>query len=280
VSVPQTVLLGAIAGLTIFIGLPMGRLRAGSQALRTFLNGASAGILAFLLLEVFQHAFGMVEDALNSARADRGSVGHLVAVAAVFVGGLGVGLLTLLYVGKLWRRPGGKAITGQSLGPGAMAVAEASPMRAPALRLGMSIAIGIGLHNFSEGLAIGQSAASGAVSLAVLLVIGFALHNATEGFGIVGPLTAEGVRPSWGWLGIAGVVGGGPTFLGTLVGSWFSSPVVFVGFLSLAGGAILYVVAEILNAGRRMSWETTLWGVFAGFLLAAATELVLVAAGV
>src|SRR5438270_465323 len=82
-----------------------------------------------------------------------------------------------------------------------------------------------------------------------------------EGFGIVGPLTAEGVRPSWGWLGIAGVVGGGPTFLGTLVGSWFSSPVVFVGFLSLAGGAILYVVAEILNAGRRMSWETTLWGV-------------------
>ena len=81
-------------------------------------------------------------------------------------------------------------------------------------------------------LAIGQSAAGGEVSLAVLLVIGFALHNATEGFGIVGPLAAEGIRPSWGWLGLAGLVGGGPTFLGTVVGSWFSSEVLFVAFLA------------------------------------------------
>src|SRR5207249_2929018 len=82
---------------------------------------------------------------------------------------------------------------------GAMALAEAD-VRSEALRVGMSIAIGIGLHNFSEGLAIGQAATAGEVSLALLLVIGFALHNGTEGFGIVGPLAAAGERASWGWL--------------------------------------------------------------------------------
>ena len=75
-----------------------------------------------------------------------------------------------------------------------MAVAEIglTPDR-EALRLGMTIAAGIGLHNFSEGLAIGQAAKTNEISLAVLLVVGFALHNATEGFGIVGPL-GDGVR--------------------------------------------------------------------------------------
>ena len=140
--------------------------------------------------------------------------------------------------------------------------------------------MGIGLHNFAEGLAIGQAAANSEIALATLLVIGFALHNATEGFGIVGPLAAQGVRPSWGWLALAGVIGGGPTFVGTIVGTAFTSELLSVAFLALAGGAILYVVGEILNSGRRMSWEITMWGVLAGFLLGVATELVLVAAGV
>jgi len=90
-----------------------------------------------------------------------------------------------------------------------MAAAEAAgKVRAPAvpLRLGMVIATGIGLHNFSEGLAIGQAASSGALELATLLIIGFGLHNATEGFGIVGSPAAAGVRPSWGWLGLAGLI--------------------------------------------------------------------------
>src|SRR5206468_11584568 len=103
-----------------------------------------------------------------------------------------------------------------SPGPGAMALTEAHEIRTHALRLGMSIAVGIGLHNFSEGLAIGQAAHAGEISLAVLLVVGFALHNATEGFGIVGPLVAADVRPTWSWLILAGVIGGGPTFLGTI----------------------------------------------------------------
>jgi zinc transporter, ZIP family len=161
-----------------------------------------------------------------------------------------------------------------------MAVTEADALlvRSEALGIGMTIATGIGLHNFSEGLAIGQAASANAISLAVLLIIGFGLHNATEGFGIVGPLVARGIRPTWGRLATAGLIGGGPTFLGTVVGTAFQSPVLFVGCLALAAGAILNVVGELFVAGRRMSWELTLAGMFVGFLAGLATDLVLVAA--
>jgi zinc transporter, ZIP family len=164
-----------------------------------------------------------------------------------------------------------------------MSVAEVTVSRSDAqsaaLRTGMAIAAGIGLHNFSEGLAIGQAATSGELTLAVLLIVGFALHNTTEGFGIVGPLAATGVRASWGWLGLAGLIGGGPTLLGTIVGTSFSSIYLYVGCLALAGGALLYVIGELLPLGRRLSWEVTLWGLLAGFLLGVATELVLAVAG-
>jgi len=263
-STGQTVLLGAIAGLTIFLGLPMGRIRTRSHRTKTFLAGVSAGILVFLFFDILKNA------------VHAGAWGRLTGVGLTFALGLGVGLLGLLYVSRMWRRRSIPA----SLGPGAMAVAEAPDRSREALRVGMSIATGIGLHNFSEGLAIGQAAHTGEVSLALLLVIGFGLHNATEGFGIVGPLAAADVRATWGWLVVAGIVGGGPTFLGTLVGTSISSTYVFVAFLALAAGAILYVVGELFNAGRRMSWEVTLWGVLVGFLVGLATELVVVAAGV
>jgi ZIP family zinc transporter len=281
VSTGQTILLGGLAGVTIFLGLPFARLRVGGRRFKTFLNGLSAGVLVFLLLEIFEHSFGPLETSFVRLTHGASSLGHFLSYAVVFAVGFGTGLLGLVYVGRLWRRKRTSA-TGASLGPGAMAVAEAAapPVRPDSLRLGMAIATGIGLHNFSEGLAIGQSAQQGQISLAVLLVIGFALHNATEGFGIIGPVAAEGVRPSWRWLALAGLIGGGPTFVGTVVGSAFDSELLSVAFLPLAGGAILYVVGEILNSGRKLSWETTLWGVFTGFLLGVATELVLVAAGV
>src|SRR3989475_6055705 len=88
----------------------------------------------------------------------------------------------------------------------------------PARWLAVFIATGIGLHNFSEGLAIGQSAARDEIALAVVLIIGFGLHNATEGFGIVAPLSGEAERPSWAFLGMLGLIGGTPTFFGTVVG--------------------------------------------------------------
>ena len=272
-STAQTILLGAIAGFTIFLGLPVARMRTGAARIRTLLNGLSAGILVFLLVEILAESTHVVEEAMEELADGGGSVSRFVGLATVLVAGLGVGLMGLLYAMLAWRRRDARSRT--SVGPGAMALAETAPARGEALRLALSIAVGIGLHNFSEGLAIGQAANAGDVSLALLLIIGFALHNATEGFGIAGPLAASGVRPSWGWLLLAGVIGGGPTFLGTVVGSAASSPYIYVGFLALAGGAILYVVGELFAAGRRLSWEWTMWGVLLGFLAGFGTELIL-----
>jgi len=267
----QTIALGAVAGFTIFLGLPLGRMKRGSVGFKTFLSGLSAGILVFLLFDVLAHATEPVEEAVVD-----GDWGQLVAVGLVYALGMGLGLLSIPYFFRFTLHRARPA----SLGPGAMAVAEVglTPDR-EALRLGMTIAAGIGLHNFSEGLAIGQAANANEISLAVLLVVGFALHNATEGFGIVGPLAGAGVQAPWRWLLLAGLVAGGPTFVGTLVGTSFSSDYVFVGFLALAAGAILYVVGELFASGRRLSWILTLWGVFAGFLLGLATDLVIEAAG-
>jgi ZIP family zinc transporter len=281
VSISQTILLGAIAGFTIYLGLPLGRVRVASLRTKAFLNAASAGILVFLLFEILAHATEPVEHALEEAAEGEAAWGQFAALGLVYAIGFGAGLLSLLYLTRLWKRPSPPERS--SIGPGAMSVAEAElsqpAAQQAALRTGMGIAAGIGLHNFSEGLAIGQAAQSGAMALAALLIIGFGLHNTTEGFGIVGPLAAAGVRASWGWLGLAGLIGGGPTFLGTIVGTSFSSTYLFVGCLALAAGALLYVIGEILPIGRRLSWEVTLWGLMAGFLLALATELVLEVAG-
>jgi zinc transporter, ZIP family len=235
----------------------------------------------FLLLEILGHAVEPVEEAVKHAAEGSAAWSRFAALGLVFAVGFGVGLLSLLYMGRLWKRSSPAERT--SIGPGAMSVAEADlprpAVQSEALRTGMAIAAGIGLHNFSEGLAIGQSATAGEMTLAALLIVGFAMHNMTEGFGIVGPLAAADVRATWGWLGLAGLIGGGPTLLGTIVGTWFSSTYLFVGCLALAAGALLYVIGEILPVGRRLSWEITLWGLMAGFFLALATELVLAVAG-
>lgn len=272
----ETILLGGIAGSTIFLGLPLGRLRNPRPGLKSLLNAVSAGILLFLLFEIFHGAFEPVEEAVEHAHEGEGSWASVAGVSSVFVAGFAVGLLSLLYLAQFQR-----SRRKVSIGPGAMAVTERSASEVPeATALGLSIAAGIGLHNFSEGLAIGQAATSGAINLAVLLVIGFALHNATEGFGIIGPLAAAGARASWPYLLLAGLLAGGPTFLGTVVGISFQSQYVFVACLALAGGAIVYVVAELLNTGRRLGrWDVTMWGVLLGVLVGAATELVIVAAG-
>ena len=269
-SFEQTAVLGLFAGLTIFLGLPFGRVEWGSRQLRLFLSGLSGGILVFLLVDILGHATEPVETAVVAR-----DWGQVLALGGVYVLGFGIGIMSLYYLPRVRRRPG------LGIGPGAMSIAEGDlgAIRAEALALGMTIAVGIGLHNFSEGLAIGQSAAAGEISLAVLLIVGFGLHNATEGFGIVGPMVARDVRPSWAWLGAAGLIAGAPTFLGTVVGTTIDSPVLFVGCLALAAGAILNVVGEIIAAGRRASWEMTLWGLFAGFIAGVATDLILVAAG-
>jgi ZIP family zinc transporter len=150
---------------------------------------------------------------------------------------------------------------------------EADLARRRALRTGLTIAGAIGVHNFAEGLAIGVSARAGAISLATVLIIGFGLHNATEGFGIVGPL--GDVKPSWRWLGLAGLIGGGPTFLGSMLGYGVTSDPLELAFYAAAGGAILYVIGEVWNGMRRYGYrELGLLMVSAGFVVGVVTDLI------
>lgn len=268
-STGRLFLLAAIAGFTIFLGLPVGRLRNPAPRLRAGLNAVAIGILVFLVFDVLAHANEPVESALTAAVDGEGTWLRFAGLAAVFALGTAVGLVGLVYYDRwMERHRNGDASTGGIAG------------WAPPYRLALLIAVGIGLHNFSEGLAIGQSAASGEISLALLLIIGFGLHNATEGFGIVGPLAAEAERPSWRFLLAMGVIGGGPTFVGTVVGHSFVNDTVFLGFLALAAGSILYVVIQLLKVAARHGLdEIVLWGIFLGLVLGFATDYVLVAAG-
>ncbi|TMM12486.1 MAG: zinc permease [Actinobacteria bacterium] len=262
----EVFLLGAIAGLTIFFGLPVGRLRQMSPSLRVLLNAM---------------AVEPAQTSLQSAVDNHGSWWAFVGSCATFVGCLGTGLLSLVF----YDRWAGVRAARRRFGPGAASVAELARPREAVVRSGeslaMLIAVGIGLHNLSEGLAIGQSAARNEVSLALVLIIGFGLHNATEGFGIVAPLAVEDARPSWSFLLLLGLVGGGPTFLGTIVGRSFVNETLFVAFLALAAGSILYVVIQLLNVAYKMGHkEMLMWGILGGLVAGFATDFVLTAAGV
>ena len=155
---------------------------------------------------------------------------------------------------------------------------QADAARKRALQTGLAIAAAIGLHNFAEGLAIGVSAKAGEISLATVLIVGFALHNATEGFGIIGPL--GDVRPSWRWLGLAGLIGGGPVFLGSVVGYNVTSEPLELGFYALAGGAILYVIGEVWQGMRRYGHrELGLAALSLGLMVAVLTDMVVTYGG-
>jgi zinc transporter, ZIP family len=300
VSESKIALLGAIAGLTIVLGLPVGRLRNPAPTLRAVLNAAAVGVLLFLLWDILAHAWEPVDGALGKHEYGSALGDGLVLGAGVVVGLLGLvyfdrwiakrrarGASTPATVGvpAMAGRPGGPpAAVAPAAGDGGGAPEETAatrrPWQRPAGQLALLIAVGIGLHNFAEGLAIGNSAASGEISLAILLIIGFGLHNATEGFGIVAPLAAEGIRPTWADLALLGLIGGGPTFLGTLVGQRFTNDVVSIAFLALAAGSILYVVIELLAVGRRMSSKVVVtWGLVAGLLLGFLTDAVVTAGG-
>ncbi|MBY8880912.1 ZIP family metal transporter [Actinacidiphila acidipaludis] len=267
-------LLGAIAGFTIYLGLPLGRLANPAPRLRAALNAVAIGILIFLVWDVLSAAWEPTDSALGDHHWSTAISGGTVLAA-----GLAAGLAGLVYWDRAMARRRQPKL---SQGPGAAAVTEMTPpARSAASGLSLMIATGIGLHNFAEGLAIGNSAATGAISLAVLLIIGFGLHNATEGFGIVAPLAAQGERPSWGRLALLGLIGGGPTFAGTLVGQHLVDDKLSIAFLGLAAGSILYVVIELLAVARRAGMkELTTWMILLGLFLGFATDAVVTAAGV
>ncbi len=282
----QTLILGFIAGVTIVLGLPIGRMRRPAANLRLTLNAIAVGILLFLVWDVLSAAYEPIDTALGHLHDHTGGLGPVFGYGVLFAAGLTVGLMSLVYYE---RSLGRRAAAPRRAGPGAMTAGELDARRggiaswAPARRLALLIAVGIGLHNFAEGLAIGGSAGAGDISLAVLLVIGFGLHNATEGFGITAPLTAdtEAERPSWPFLLMLGLIGGGPTFVGTLIGHSVTSEPVSVVFLTLAAGSILYVVIQLIGvaskAGRR---DLLAWGILIGLLAGFLTDFIVTAAGV
>src|SRR5918995_3565779 len=235
-SEAQILVLGAVAGFTIFLGLPLGRVETVNDRLRAALSSLAAGLI--------------------------------------------FGLMSLVYYDR-WMK---NRRAPETVGPGAAAVAEFEArswfMRLGAgHRLALLIATGIGLHNFGEGLAIGQAGAAGELSLALALIIGFGLHNATEGFGIVGPISGDGVRPTWAFLGLLGLIGGGPTFLGTVVGQAWVSEALTVAFMAVAAGSILYVVQELFNVNRKFGFPVLVtWMLLLGLALGFGTDFVLEAA--
>ncbi|MGI8417105.1 MAG: ZIP family metal transporter [Nakamurella sp.] len=284
-SLSTTLLLGLIAGGTILLGLPIGRLRRPAPGLRVFLNATAVGVLMFLFWDVLAAAWEPIDSALGAVHDGVGHLAPVFGFGALFAGGLAAGLLGLVGYDRYL-----KSRTGTH-GPGAMAATELTTQRgvfgwSAAKRLSLLIAVGIGLHNFAEGLAIGQAAASNAIALATVLVIGFALHNATEGFGIVAPLAADkdidGVdsRPSWGFLLAMAAIGGGPTFVGTAVGHSFTSVPVSVVFLTLAAGSIVYVIAQLLGvAARAKRTDLVAYGLLLGLLAGFITDAVVTAGG-
>ena len=300
-SLGTTLLLGFIAGVTIVLGRPLGRLRRPAPGLRAFLNAVAVGILLFLVWDVLSAAWEPIDSALGQVHDGHGGAWTATGYGLIFAAGLAVGLLSLVayerWMSSRASRAGvggpGSGETVVRFGPGSMQADELSERRlrgvatwSAARRLALMIAVGIGLHNFAEGLAIGQSAARSEIALATLLVIGFGLHNATEGFGIVAPLSgdlaADGrpARPSWGFLLALGLIGGGPTFLGTAIGHSFTSEPVAVVFLTLAAGSIIYVITQLLGlAAKTRRSDLLAYGLILGLLAGFGTDAIVSAAG-
>jgi len=265
----STVLLGTIAGGTILLGLPIGRLRRPSPTLATLLNAMAIGVLVFLLWDVLGYGWEPVEAAVEAAHAT-GDWPAIATPGALFAGGLVASIGGLLGYESWMNRS-----TPTASAPGARE-----------RRLAVLIAVGIGLHNLAEGLAIGHSSASGELALAIPLVIGFALHNATEGFGIVAPLSAaratdeHSERPSWPFLLGLGLIGGAPTLLGTIIGFGVTSEAVTSLFMALAAGSILYVIVQLVGIAARVRRnDLVMAGITIGLLAGFATDAVVVAAG-
>lgn len=261
------ILLGAIAGFTIYLGLPLARVKTLSSEIKGFLSMLATGVLLYLLVDITSKMMEPIEGALTEIGKDPGNLASGLTHLAIMVAGVFIGLVGIPYLSK--------AFHGRKPADGKHSAAE--PHEISPENLSLIIAIGIGAHNLSEGLAIGQAAISGSLQLAWLLIIGFGLHNMTEGFGIAGPLGGRTV--SWKFLGLLGLIGGGPTFLGTVLGIAFHSTALFILSLAFAAGAIVYVVMELMGSARRFPRTVVAWGLFVGFLLALGTDLLLSVAG-
>ena len=251
VSYAELLLLGTLAGFTIFLGLPLAFMPKVGNKTKSFLTVFSAGVLIFLLYEIIEEVLEEIGEHYAEVSQGTGSSGELVSLVAIFLVSVIVGLGGLVWFeNRFINRDTSNLSSSWKSG-----------------YLALMIAIGIGLHNFGEGLAIGQAFIQGSLALAFTLIIGFGLHNATEGFGIVAPISGE--KPKVSFLALLGLIGGGPTFLGTLVGSFYASKMLEIIFMSLAAGSILYVVIKLFQVQYKMKeYQAAIVGAIAGFFLA------------
>jgi zinc transporter ZupT len=211
-----------------------------------FLLALTIGLLAFLLVD------GALEGLEASAvlpESFQGGVLFVLAAAGAY--------LLLEWVGSLLKRR--------------RATRTASAEGTGGYVLALLIAVGIGLHNFGEGLAIGSAFALGEAALGTLLIVGFTLHNTTEGLAIVAPLARERQRVPLGELVKLGLIGGVPTIAGAWLGGFVYSPVWSVLFLAVGVGAIAQVIGQIARQigregpARALATTPVLSGLLAGF---------------
>jgi len=243
-------LLGAYVGIVpVGLGLlwfPV--LRSLGRKGMNFILALTVGLLVFLLVDTLLEGIEIAE----------GVPGVFQAVPMVFLAGL-LSFLVLVAVG---RRQGAGEASG----------------RAGRLWLATGIALGIGLHNLGEGMAIGAAIALGEAALGTFLVIGFTLHNITEGLGIGAPVARD--RPGfWRLAGLA-LLAGAPAIAGTWIGGFAFSPFWAVLFLAIGAGAILQVVYEVtrlLIKNSEQSAPATSWinvaGLTAGIAIMYLTAL-------
>jgi zinc transporter, ZIP family len=214
--------------------------RADARWLAAFM-ALTAGLLSFLAVEALSEAFA-AQAALPESLGGAGLV--LLGVAASY-----------LFMTFLARRLGGA--TG-----------------ATGLALAALVAIGIGVHNLGEGLAIGASFAIGELTLGSFLIVGFMIHNVTEGLGIAAP-AAEGRRATLPQLAGLALVAGAPAILGAWIGGYASTDVLTVLFFAGAAGAALEVVVEVGRyVARRAPGGLTSGWVIGGFLAGVAVMYV------
>lgn len=220
-------LLGTYVGIIpVLIGLLwlpfLRRLSAGKYL---FFLSFTAGLLLFLGIDALVEANELAAKSVASAFHGQA----LIATVAV------VSFVALLYASEKLVERGKTTATAKVTGPVAVA---------------LMIAIGIGLHNMGEGLAIGGSMVAGEVALGAFLIVGFTLHNTTEGLAIVAPLARE--KPRVTRLAALGFIAGAPAILGAWVGGFVASPVASVVFLAVGAGAVFQVVYAIFKyAGRK-----------------------------
>jgi ZIP family zinc transporter len=262
-NMPIHITLGLIAGGTIFLGLPVAKLSRTSAKTRGFLNALSTGILIFLLVEILGKVLEAIEELLQSGTQGFQTLPEAFKLGSILLAGLSAGLLGMVLFEQRF------------IGT---AKDDDVPEETRGRQIATMIAIGIGIHNLTEGLAIAQAYSWGNSHLGIFLAVGFGLHNATEGFGIAAPLS--GKSPSWKFLLWMGFIGGAPTILGTVIGSFWQSHELEVLAFGLAAGAILYIIGEMMHIGRKLKGEAIIEvGLLAGFALAFVTEMLITVVG-